>query len=119
VGNRVPPLCPDPGSIPVFILYLQLSGGALLGVGLWTLLAKSHYVSLLATATFTATTYILIATGCTVFILGIIGCVGALKEKRVLLMIVSTPILLQFAPTIPSLRTTHSLLFVPNRYYSI
>ncbi|XP_064635733.1 CD151 antigen-like [Lineus longissimus] len=73
--------------IVIFNVIFLLSGAALLGVGIWTLLAKSHYVGLLATATFTATTYVLIGTGCAVFVLGIIGFVGALKEKRVLLMV--------------------------------
>ena len=67
---------------------LQLSGLLILATGLWTILDKHHYVSLLSSNTYVATTYLLIATGGFILIVGIFGCCGAWKENRICLMAV-------------------------------
>lgn len=66
----------------------QLSGLLILAMGLWTILDKHHYVSLLSSNTYVATTYLLIATGGFILIVGIFGCCGARKENRICLMAV-------------------------------
>lgn len=68
--------------IYIFNAIFWLSGGVVLGVGLWTLLDKHHYVTLLSTSTYPAATYILIGAGGLVVLVGFIGCCGAWHEKR-------------------------------------
>ncbi|KAI0223344.1 Tetraspanin [Lamellibrachia satsuma] len=70
----------------VFNIILWLSGLLILAMGLWTVLDKHHYVSLLSSNTYVATTYLLIATGGFILIVGIFGCCGAWKENRICLM---------------------------------
>ena len=73
----------------VFLALLQLSGCVVLGVGLWTLLVKQSFISLLANNLFTITTYLLIATGGTIILLVFtLGCIGACRENSCLLMTV-------------------------------
>ena len=70
----------------------QLSGAAFVAVGIWTLLYKTLYVSLLSSGAYEATTYLLLATGALILIVGVIGCCGACTLNRVCLMTVSIPI---------------------------
>lgn len=69
-------------------MFFQLAGGAVLAVGVWTLVEKSDYISLLNSGFYSASAYILIAAGVIVIVTGIIGCCGTLKEKRSLLIVV-------------------------------
>lgn len=68
--------------------FVQLAGGAVLAVGMWTLLEKSSYISLLNSNFYSASAYILIAAGAIVIVTGIIGCCATLKEIRSLLIVV-------------------------------
>ena len=65
----------------------------MLAVGVWTIYDKHTYAELLPSITYTATTYLLIATGVIIIIIGFIGCVGAAKEIRSLLYVVSSSLL--------------------------
>lgn len=67
---------------------MQLSGGALIGIGVWTLWDKHSYASLLPSSMYVITTYLLIGTGALVILVGFIGCYGACSEKRACLMVV-------------------------------
>lgn len=81
----------------VFNFILLLSGGAVLGVGLWTLLVKHSFVSLLASCLFTVTTYLLIITGgLTVILVFTLGCIGACRESRCALMTYAAFLMLVF-----------------------
>lgn len=80
----------------IFNFIFWLSGGAILAVGIWTLLDKHTYVSLLASSTYVATTYILIATGGFILIVGFLGCCGASRENRACLMTYGALLLLIF-----------------------
>lgn len=80
----------------IFNFIFYLAGLAIIGIGLWTLFFKSSYVSLLATKTFEATTYILIGAGILVLFVGILGCVGVLKENRCCLLLFTFLLLLIF-----------------------
>ena len=74
--------CSDHGA------FLQLAGAAVLAVGVWTLVEKSDYISLLNSSFYSASAYILIAAGVIVIVTGIIGCCATLKEMRALLIVV-------------------------------
>lgn len=60
----------------------QVGGAAVLGVGVWTLLEKSDYLSLLASSTFAVSTYILIIAGSLVVVTGFLGCCAVIREQR-------------------------------------
>lgn len=70
-------------------MFSQLAGGAVMAVGVWTLVEKSDYISLLNSSFYTTSAYILIAAGVIVIVTGIIGCCGTLKEMKSYLMVVS------------------------------
>ncbi|KAF7224326.1 CD151 antigen isoform X2 [Nothobranchius furzeri] len=70
----------------LFNIFFWLAGGAVLAVGVWTLVEKSDYISLLNSSFYSASAYILISAGVIVIVTGIIGCCATLKEMRSLLV---------------------------------
>lgn len=68
--------------------YFQLAGGVVLAVGIWTLVEKSDYISLLSSKTYAASAYILVVAGAVVMVTGVLGCCGTFKEHRRLLQVV-------------------------------
>ncbi|KAG7464297.1 CD151 antigen-like isoform X2 [Solea senegalensis] len=71
----------------LFNILFWLAGGVVLAVGVWTLVEKSDYVSLLNSSFYSASAYILIAAGVIVIVTGIIGCCATLKEMKSLLIV--------------------------------
>uniref|UniRef100_A0A3B5L382 Tetraspanin n=1 Tax=Xiphophorus couchianus TaxID=32473 RepID=A0A3B5L382_9TELE len=71
----------------LFNICFWLAGGAVLAVGLWTLVDKSDYISLLNSSFYSASASILIVAGVIVTLTGIIGCCATLNEKRSLLIV--------------------------------
>ncbi|XP_054476376.1 CD151 antigen [Anoplopoma fimbria] len=71
----------------LFNILFWLAGGAVLAVGVWTLMEKSDYISLLNSSFYSVSAYILIAAGVIVIVTGIIGCCATLKEMRSLLIV--------------------------------
>lgn len=70
-----------------FNFLFWLAGGAVMAVGLWTLLKKSDYISLLPSITYAASAYILIVAGAIVMVTGVLGCCATFKEQRRLLRV--------------------------------
>ncbi|XP_071261275.1 CD151 antigen-like isoform X1 [Salvelinus alpinus] len=70
-----------------FNLLFWLAGGVVMAVGVWTLVEKSDYISLLNSTFYSASAYILIAAGAIVVFTGIVGCCATLKEMRSLLIV--------------------------------
>lgn len=75
-NNFVPP------PPPPYPLLFQVGGAAVLGVGVWTVLEKSDYLSLLASSTFAVSAYILILAGGLVVVTGFLGCCAVIREQR-------------------------------------
>ncbi|XP_071752617.1 CD151 antigen [Centroberyx gerrardi] len=71
----------------IFNVLFWLAGGAVLAVGVWTVVEKSEYISLLNSGYYSASAYILIAAGAIVVVTGIIGCCATLKEMKSLLIV--------------------------------
>ncbi|KAM9375385.1 CD151 antigen isoform 2-T2 [Pholidichthys leucotaenia] len=71
----------------LFNILFWLAGGAVLGVGVYTLVEKGDYISLLNSSYYSASAYILIAAGVIVTVTGIIGCCATLKEMKSLLIV--------------------------------
>ncbi|XP_074553853.1 tetraspanin-11 isoform X2 [Halichoeres trimaculatus] len=66
----------------MFNFLFWMGGAAVLGVGVWTLVEKSDYLSLLATSTFAVSAYILILAGSLVVVTGFLGCCAVIREQR-------------------------------------
>ncbi|KAM6926860.1 CD151 antigen isoform 2-T2 [Lycodopsis pacificus] len=71
----------------LFNILFWLAGGAVLAVGVWTMVEKSDYISLLNSSFYSVSAYILIAAGVIVIVTGIIGCCATLKEMKSLLIV--------------------------------
>lgn len=69
-------------STSVSLSSLKVGGAAVLGVGVWTILEKSDYLSLLASSTFAVSTYILVLAGGLVVITGFLGCCAVIREQK-------------------------------------
>ncbi|KAJ0056761.1 hypothetical protein NL108_016412, partial [Boleophthalmus pectinirostris] len=72
-----------------------MAGGVVMAVGVWTLVEKTDYISLLPSKTYAASAYILILAGAIVMVTGVLGCCATFKEQRRLLRVVR----LHTAPT--------------------
>ncbi|XP_021462530.2 CD151 antigen [Oncorhynchus mykiss] len=70
-----------------FNFLFWLAGGVVMAVGIWTLVEKSDYISLLSSATYAASAYILILAGAIVMVTGVLGCCATFKEQRRLLRV--------------------------------
>jgi len=68
-------------SLSPFLLF-QVGGAAVLGVGVWTLVEKTDYLSLLASSTFAVSAYILIVAGSLVMVTGFLGCCAVIREQK-------------------------------------
>lgn len=81
----------------LFNFLLLLSGVALLGVGIWTILDKHSYVALLATGVYQTTSYLLVFIGVLIVVVVFaLGCCGAWKENKILLAIYAALLILIF-----------------------
>ena len=74
----------------VILRVFQLSGLVVGGIGIWTVLAKHSYVSLMATSTYPILAYALVAAGALAVIGSWLGCGGVTSENRCVILIVST-----------------------------
>lgn len=59
-----------------------------MAVGIWTLVEKSDYISLLSSKTYAASAYILVVAGAVVMVTGVLGCCATFKEQKKLLRVV-------------------------------
>lgn len=82
---------------PSFINYVklllpfQMSGAAIIGLSVWTLLYKHQYVALLASSNYQFCTYALMLAGIGAVMSAIIGCCGVKRENFAIILIVSSP----------------------------
>uniref|UniRef100_A0A8C1VE58 Tetraspanin n=1 Tax=Cyprinus carpio TaxID=7962 RepID=A0A8C1VE58_CYPCA len=72
-----------------FNFLFWLAGGAVMAVGIWTLVEKSDYISLLSSKIYAVSAYILIMAGVTVMVTGVLGCCATFKEQRRLLRVLN------------------------------
>jgi hypothetical protein len=71
------------------LYFLQMSGVAIVGLSVWTLLFKHQYVVLLASSSYQFCTYALLLAGIGAILASIIGCCGVKRENRAIILIVS------------------------------
>ena len=73
----------------LFLVYLQVAGGGMIFLGSWVYKTYHHFDEL-TTANFTLVpATIVLVVGSLLFLLGLLGCVGACKENKCLLAVVS------------------------------
>ncbi|NP_991213.1 CD151 antigen, like isoform X1 [Danio rerio] len=70
-----------------FNFLFWLAGVAVMAVGIWTVIEKSDYISLLSSKIYAVSAYILIMAGVIVMITGVLGCCATFKEQRRLLRV--------------------------------
>lgn len=70
----------------VFTFLFLLAGIGVMGVGIWIMVYKSDYQSLLDSDIYVIVPGLMIAAGVVVIIVGIVGCLGAAKENRFFLI---------------------------------
>ncbi|KAL8593794.1 hypothetical protein ACOMHN_063991 [Nucella lapillus] len=80
----------------IFNVILWLTGLTFLGLGVWALVSKHHYISLLGSHTYSATTFLFLSIGCLVILAGMLGCLGALRQMRCCLVLFACLLLLIF-----------------------
>lgn len=66
-----------------------------MAVGVWTLVEKSDYISLLPSNTYAASAYILVLAGAIVMVTGVLGCCATFKEHGRLLRVVRDHVMLE------------------------
>ncbi|XP_064601891.1 CD151 antigen-like [Liolophura sinensis] len=82
--------------LTIFNIIFWFSGATFLAVGVWTMVAKHSYVSLLSNDMYATTTYLFLATGGFIILVSFLGCLGVWKDSRVCLVIYALFLLLIF-----------------------
>lgn len=80
----------------VFNFIFWLAGVGILGVGIWIMVFKSDYKSLLDSDIYVIVPGLMIAAGVVVIIVAIVGCLGAIKENRFFLISFLVMVILVF-----------------------
>ncbi|XP_036360365.1 CD151 antigen isoform X1 [Octopus sinensis] len=80
----------------VFNFFFWISGIVLLVIGIWLVREKHHYIELLDNNSFPVATYLLIAAGASILVIGLLGCIGAINNATLLLLIYSMFLLVIF-----------------------
>merc|ERR1712018_24176 len=77
-------------------LLILVGALAAMVVGIWTIVDKSYLEVLMRNQLYMSAAYVLIAVGAITIILSLIGCLGSLTEKRLLLLAYFVFVLLMF-----------------------
>nr|XP_003220266.1 PREDICTED: tetraspanin-1 [Anolis carolinensis] len=85
----------------LFNLAIVIGGGVLLGIGIWVSVDSSSFLNMFGPLSssvlqFVNVGYLLIAIGAVLFLLGFLGCCGAQKESKCLLMTFFSIVLIIF-----------------------
>ncbi|XP_059472202.1 CD151 antigen-like [Neocloeon triangulifer] len=80
----------------IYNVVFIIAGLIVLGVGVWSVVAKHQFVALLATSTYALTAYTLLLAGGLVVVAGVAGCVALCQENRCLLLVYIFTLLLIF-----------------------
>lgn len=85
----------------------QLGGCGLLGVGLWLSVSQGSFATLSPSFPSLSAANLIITLGSIVMVTGFLGCLGAIKENKCLLLSVST---LQFPERLAAVKTVDQTL---------
>ncbi|XP_028406493.1 CD151 antigen-like isoform X2 [Dendronephthya gigantea] len=70
----------------VFLILFWCAGVTLVGVGIWTLVDRFEYSSLLGSDNYIIVVSLMIVAGIVVIIVGFLGCCGSIKDNRFMLI---------------------------------
>uniref|UniRef100_A0A8C3N3D8 Tetraspanin 4 n=1 Tax=Geospiza parvula TaxID=87175 RepID=A0A8C3N3D8_GEOPR len=70
----------------VFNLLFWLGGCGILGVGIWLAVTQGNFATLSSSFPSLSAANLLIVTGTFIMIIGFVGCIGAIKENKCLLL---------------------------------
>ncbi|GAA6104870.1 tetraspanin-4a isoform X1 [Tachysurus ichikawai] len=76
--------------LDVDVIKQSLGGCGILGVGVWLSVTQGSFATLSTSLPSLSAANLLIAVGTIIMVIGCLGCVGAVKESRPLLLSVST-----------------------------
>lgn len=76
-------------SLLVLCCTFQVASIAILVLGIWTVVDRPYLEQLLGSEMYLTAAYILIATGCVIFFVSFLGCFGAMREVKCMLLTVS------------------------------
>jgi hypothetical protein len=76
----------------MIVLYFQLSGIGVFGVGIWSVVEKHQFVALLTNATYELAAWVLVVAGCLVLLVTVIGCIGFLQQNRFFILVVRSSV---------------------------
>ncbi|XP_043289728.1 CD151 antigen-like isoform X2 [Venturia canescens] len=71
----------------IYNVVLFLSGLVVGGIGIWTVISKHSYISLMSTSTYPILAYALVAAGALAIIASWLGCGGVSSENRCVLLV--------------------------------
>uniref|UniRef100_U6CVM6 Tetraspanin 4 n=1 Tax=Neovison vison TaxID=452646 RepID=U6CVM6_NEOVI len=74
-----------------FNLLFWLGGCGILGVGIWLAATQGNFATLSSSFPSLSAANLLIVTGTFIMAIGFVGCIGAIKENKCLLLTVSAP----------------------------
>lgn len=74
---------------PCFLFVLQLCGCGLLGVGIWLSVSQGSFATFSPSLPALSAANMVIGIGAIVMVTGFLGCLGAIKENKCLLLSVS------------------------------
>jgi len=77
-------------NISIHFQPLQVGGIVVMAIGIWTCVDHSYMEQLMGTNLYMSAAYILIATGVVVILVSFLGCFGAVKEIKCMLLTVSS-----------------------------
>lgn len=80
----------------MFNILFVAAGLSVLAVGVWSVVDNETFVALLTSVTYSLTAYVLVAAGCLVLVVAVVGCVAVYKEQRCLLLLYTFLLLLIF-----------------------
>ncbi|XP_028650720.1 tetraspanin-4a isoform X1 [Erpetoichthys calabaricus] len=70
----------------IFNLLFWLGGCGILGVGIWLAVTQGNFATLSTSFPSLSAANLLIAAGCLIMVVGFLGCIGAIKEHKCLLL---------------------------------
>uniref|UniRef100_A0A8C5RZW8 Uncharacterized protein n=1 Tax=Laticauda laticaudata TaxID=8630 RepID=A0A8C5RZW8_LATLA len=86
VGTMLPPILSHPFSLSFVSLFVQLCGCGLLGVGIWLSVSQGNFATFSPTFPSLSAANLVIAIGSIVMVTAFLGCLGAIKENKCLLL---------------------------------
>lgn len=101
------------GEIFLLFISLQLCGCGLLGVGIWLSVSQGNFATFSPSFPSLSAANLVIAFGTVIMVTGFLGCLGAIKENKCLLLSVRHQYFFSLRPVTVVLRLFYLKIFSP------